>query len=120
MFVRDFELMDFHPAEGRLFELPPGSPRNPALSQGNLSLHPLMLGARPPLPEASRPPGPDRWRSDHAPRLLGTSPFLPAEGGHAGQRRYRERGGTGSKEFSARKGFNDQVVFSCVHRLATP
>src|SRR5262249_32978272 len=51
-------------------------------------------------------------------RGLGTSPFLPAEGSHADERRRRER--PGSQEFSARKGFNDEVVLFRVHSLATP
>jgi hypothetical protein len=49
-------------------------------------------------------------------RGLGTSPFLPADGSHADERRRRER--TGSQEFSARKGFNDDVALFCVHILA--
>ena len=51
-------------------------------------------------------------------RGLGVSPFLPPEGSRADQRRRCER--TGSQEFSARKGFNDEVVLFCVHSLATP
>jgi hypothetical protein len=47
-------------------------------------------------------------------RSLDTSPFLRA-GSHTDERRRRER--TGSQEFSARKGFNDDVVLFCVHIL---